>query len=228
MAARMAWCQRSGALDTSTNLLNDPDFANAMNDLGGNSFEAFLAQMIMIISQQAAADGKINPAYYQAGSATRGRASHQHGRRSAELVRHACRGLNAGRQDRVGGPREGHRGAHVRRHGAAGPGQPGPARRGGTGGQAVRPDDPGRAPARAHGPAGPAAGRRGIAVTVLRGGLTMPGPDALALEHELTADLEVIAERDPSVITPAEWQRAIDAHTRLVALGLAGRRGWLR
>jgi hypothetical protein len=39
-------------------------------------------------------------------------------------------------------------------------------------------------------------------------------PDTAALERELTADLEVIAERDPSAITPAEWQRAADAHTR--------------
>jgi len=47
------------------------------------------------------------------------------------------------------------------------------------------------------------------------------------LEHELTADLEVIAERDPSAITTAEWQRAMDAHTRLIALGVADRRGRL-
>jgi hypothetical protein len=53
-------------------------------------------------------------------------------------------------------------------------------------------------------------------------------PDVAALEHELTADLEVIAEREAGAITPAEWSRAIDAHTRLVALGLAERRGWLR
>jgi hypothetical protein len=50
---------------------------------------------------------------------------------------------------------------------------------------------------------------------------------AADLERELTADLELIAERDSSTITPAEWQRAADAHTRLIALGLAARRGRL-
>jgi hypothetical protein len=51
------------APNTSTNKLNDPDFANAMNDVGGNSFEAFLTMMIEVIAAKAAADGKINPAY---------------------------------------------------------------------------------------------------------------------------------------------------------------------
>jgi hypothetical protein len=52
-------------------------------------------------------------------------------------------------------------------------------------------------------------------------------PDVAALEHELTADLEAIADRDPATITPSEWTRAADAHTRLIALGLADRRGRL-
>jgi hypothetical protein len=57
------------APNTSMNKLNDPDFADAMNDVGGNSFEAFLTQMIELIAQQAAADGKINPAYTQLAAA---------------------------------------------------------------------------------------------------------------------------------------------------------------
>jgi hypothetical protein len=43
----------------------------------------------------------------------------------------------------------------------------------------------------------------------------------VALEHELTADLEVLAERDSASITAPEWERAIAAHKGLIALGLA-------
>jgi hypothetical protein len=50
---------------------------------------------------------------------------------------------------------------------------------------------------------------------------------AAELEYELTADLEAIADRDPATITAAEWTRAADAHTRLIALGVAARRGRL-
>lgn len=52
-------------------------------------------------------------------------------------------------------------------------------------------------------------------------------PDAAALERELTADLLAIEDRDPATITPAEWSRAADAHCRLIALGVAARRGRL-
>jgi hypothetical protein len=50
-------------VSTSTNKLNDADFANTMADAGGNSFEGFLTAMIQLIASKAAADGKINPAY---------------------------------------------------------------------------------------------------------------------------------------------------------------------
>ena len=49
--------------DTDTNQLNDSNPADNQDDAGGNSFEAFLAQMISLISQQASAEGKVNPAY---------------------------------------------------------------------------------------------------------------------------------------------------------------------
>jgi hypothetical protein len=53
------------------------------------------------------------------------------------------------------------------------------------------------------------------------------GPDADALAAELTEDLEVLADRDPALLTPAEWDRAIRSHERLLVLGLLARRGRL-
>ena len=51
---------------TSTNNLNDNDTSrNAEDDVAGNSFEAFLQKMIEAVASQAAADGKMNPAYAQ-------------------------------------------------------------------------------------------------------------------------------------------------------------------
>jgi hypothetical protein len=51
------------APNTSTNRLNGPVSPDDMDDVGGNSFEAFLTDMIMAVSRQAVADGKANPAY---------------------------------------------------------------------------------------------------------------------------------------------------------------------
>jgi hypothetical protein len=66
--ARFKVAQREGireamAVDTTTNPLNGPNFANDQDDVGGNSFEAFLAEIIGLIAAKAAADGKTNPAY---------------------------------------------------------------------------------------------------------------------------------------------------------------------
>jgi hypothetical protein len=53
-------------VDTTTNRLNAvPQGTNPIDDTGTNSFEAFLADMITIVSKQAAATGKVNPAYAQ-------------------------------------------------------------------------------------------------------------------------------------------------------------------
>lgn len=51
---------------TVTNDLNKNDpTRNDEDDVAGNSFEAFLQKMITLIASQAAAEGKINPAYAQ-------------------------------------------------------------------------------------------------------------------------------------------------------------------
>lgn len=66
--ARFRVAQRRGlreAVATSTNPLNDSNPADNQDDAGGNSFEAFLASMIALVAQKAAADGKTNPAYTQ-------------------------------------------------------------------------------------------------------------------------------------------------------------------
>src|ERR1035438_5149173 len=55
--------REAAAPDTTTNRLNGPNFADPQDDVGGNSFEAFLAEIIGLIAAKAAADGKTNPAY---------------------------------------------------------------------------------------------------------------------------------------------------------------------
>jgi hypothetical protein len=49
--------------DTNTNPMNDSEPRDNMDDASGNNFEAFLAEMIGLIARQAAAEGKVNPAY---------------------------------------------------------------------------------------------------------------------------------------------------------------------
>ena len=53
------------APNTNTNALNNLNFSNPEDDVSGNSFEAFLTSMIEVVARQAAADGKMNPAYAQ-------------------------------------------------------------------------------------------------------------------------------------------------------------------
>jgi len=48
---------------TSTNPLNDNQPDSPQDNDGDNSFESFIARMISMIAAQAAADGKMNPAY---------------------------------------------------------------------------------------------------------------------------------------------------------------------
>jgi hypothetical protein len=55
----------------------------------------------------------------------------------------------------------------------------------------------------------------------------VPSRGAAAIAEELAADLEAVADRDSATVSAAEWQRAMDAHTGLIALGIAERRGRL-
>jgi hypothetical protein len=53
------------------------------------------------------------------------------------------------------------------------------------------------------------------------------GPDGEALAEQLAEDLLILEDRDPASVTPAEWDKAIAAHERLMVLGMLARRGRL-